>query len=220
MEIKVILTGATGMVGEGVLLTCLEHPMVKEVLMVNRKPNALKHPKLKECIIASFLNPNEFSEQLTGYDACLYCAGISSNGMNESDYSHITYDTTLHFAKKLLSLNPEMVFSHVSGSSTDSTEKGNIMWARVKGKIENALMKLAFKEVYNFRPGLMKPSAGQQNVKSLYKVINWFYPLFKLLMPERVSTIHEVGLAMINSVLKGYPKQILEVTDIKLLAKA
>lgn len=220
MEIKVVITGATGLVGEGVLLECLQHPMVKEVLMVNRKSNTLKHPRLKECIIPSFLNMDEFVEQLTGYDACFYCAGISSNGMNESDYSHITYDTTLYFAKQLLSLNPEMVFSHVSGSHSDSSEKGSVMWARVKGKIENALMRLPFKKVYNFRPGLMKPSAGQQNVKSFYKVISWFYPLFKLLMPERVSTMQEVGLAMINSVLKGYPKQILEVTDIKLLAKA
>ncbi|SHF38752.1 NAD-dependent epimerase/dehydratase family protein [Pedobacter caeni] len=220
MEIKVILTGATGMVGEGVLLDCLEHPQVKEVLMVNRKSNSLKHPKLKECIVPSFLDLNEFSTQLSGYDACFYCAGISSVGMNESDYSNITYHTTVHFAEELLTLNPQMVFSHVSGSHSDSSENGSVMWARVKGKTENALMRLPFKKVYNFRPGFMKPSAGQQNVKSFYKAFSLLYPLLKLLIPNRVSTMHDVGLAMINSVLKGYPKQILEIKDIKLLAKA
>lgn len=219
MEIKVIITGATGMVGEGVLLECLSSPQIKEVLLASRKHyGGAKHPKLKECIVADFFNMDSIQDQLTGYDACFYCAGISSNGLNESDYSHITYDTTLHFATKLLSLNPQMIFSHISGSHTDSSEKGSIMWARVKGKAENALMKLPFKKVYNFRPAFMKPTEGQVNVKALYKVIASLYPLLRLLMPRRVSTLSEVGQAMINSVLKGYPKPILEVTDIKVLA--
>ncbi|KQC02532.1 NAD-dependent epimerase/dehydratase family protein [Pedobacter sp. Hv1] len=220
MEIKVILTGATGLVGEGVLLECLAHPNIVEVLTVGRRPSHIKHQKLKEYIVADFLKLEEVTEQLTGYDACFYCAGISSRGLNEVQYTHITYDITLHFAQKLLELNPNMVFAHVSGGSTDSTEKGTVMWARVKGKTENALMRLPFKKVYNFRPGFMKPTEGQQNVKSYYKVMSSLYPVLRFLMPNRVSTMKEVGLAMINSVLKGYSKSILEVEDIKLLAKA
>lgn len=220
MEIKVIITGATGLVGEGVLFACVEHPNVKEVLMVNRKPYSLKHPKLQECIVPDFFSLDEYTAQLSGYDACFYCAGISSRGMNEETYSRITYDTALHFATKLASLNPGMIFSHVSGSHTDSSEKGSIMWARVKGKTENALMRLLFKRVYNFRPGFMKPAAGQKNIKSYYKVITWLYPLLSLVFSNQANTMQDVGLAMINSVLKGYPKQILEIKDIKILAKA
>lgn len=221
MEIKVILTGATGMVGEGVLLECFTNPQIKEVLSVSRKPyGGIKHPKLRECIVPDFFNLDNIQDQLKGYDACFYCAGISSNGLTESEYSYITYDTTLHFANKLVSINPEMVFSHISGSHTDSSEKGRIMWARVKGKAENALIALPFKKVYNFRPAFMKPTEGQVNVKGLYKVIASLYPLLRLLMPGRVSTLGEVGQAMINSVLKGYPKPVLEVTDIKALAHA
>ena len=219
MEIKVIITGATGMVGEGVLLECLLHPQVKEVLVIGRKPySGQKHPKLKECIVPDFFNIDSIENQLTGYDACFYCAGISSRGMNEADYSYITYDTTLHFANKLTTLNPEMVFSHISGSHTDSSEKGSVMWARIKGKAENALMKLPFKKVYNFRPGFMKPTKGQVNIKGYYKIIALLYPLLRLLMPGLVSNLKEVGLAMINSVLKGYSKSVLEIKDIKILA--
>jgi uncharacterized protein YbjT (DUF2867 family) len=220
MGIKVIITGATGMVGEGVILECLEHPGIKEVLMVNRRTSGMRHPKLKEGIVPDFLNLDGIDDLLTGYDACFYCAGVSSNGIKEAEYSHITYDTTMHFAGKLANLNPPMVFSHVSGSHTDSSEKGRIMWARVKGRTENALMRLPFKKVYNFRPGFMKPTPGQNNIKGYYKVIGGLYPLLRRLFPNQVSTMREVGLAMINSALKGYPKQILEVKDIKSLAKA
>jgi len=219
MDIKVIITGATGKVGEGVLFEYLEHPDVKQVLMVNRKPYNATHPKLKECIVPDFLNLDEFTEQLTGYDACFYCAGISSIRMNEQEYSRIIYDTTMHFANKLADLNREMIFEYVSGSLTESSEKGKIMWARVKGKTENDLMKLPFKRVYNFRPGFMKPMAGQKNIKGYYKLIGGLYPLLHVLFPNQVSTLREVGLAMINSVLKGYPKLILEIKDIKSLAK-
>ena len=219
MELKILITGATGLVGEGVLFECLEHPDIKQVLMVNRKPYPLKHPKLKECIVPDFLNLDEFTEELRGYDACFYCAGISSVGMKEPEYSHIIYDITLHFAQKLLDLNPEMIFGYVSGGHTDSSEKGKIMWARVKGKTENALMKLPFKKVYNFRPGFMKPTPGQKNIKPYYKTIGHLYPLLRLLFPNQVSTLREVGLAMINSIRKGYAKQVLEVKDIKFLAE-
>jgi|HubBroStandDraft_6_1064221.scaffolds.fasta_scaffold06395_6 uncharacterized protein YbjT (DUF2867 family) len=220
MTFKVIITGATGMVGEGVLLECLAHPAVKRVLIVNRKPYGAKHPKLSECIVPDFLALDGVTRQLTGYDACFYCAGVSSRAMSESEYSHITYDLTIHFAQKLVNLNPRMIFDFVSGSLTDSSGKGSIMWARVKGRAENALTQLGFQKVYNFRPGFMKPAPGQKNVKSYYKVMGWLYPLLRVLLPNQVSTMREVGLAMINSVLKGYHKQVLEIRDIKSLARA
>src|ERR1700694_3290786 len=135
------------MVGEGVLLECLEHPAIEQVLMVNRRSYSAKHPKLKECIVPDFMDLDGFSSHLTGYDACFYCAGVSSAGMSEPEYSHITYDITTHFAQTLASLNPQMIFIYVSGSLTDSSEKGRIMWARVKGKTENALMRLGFQKV-------------------------------------------------------------------------
>jgi len=220
MDIKVIITGVTGMVGEGVLLECLEHPDVKQVLMVNRRHYNATNPKLKECIVPDFVNLDDFTESLTGYNACFYCAGISSVGMKETEYSYITYDTTIHFASELARLNPDMTFIYVSSALTDSTEKGRVMWARVKGKTENALMKLPFKKVYNFRPGFMRATPGQKNIKSYYNLIGWLYPFLRVLLPNHVSTLSEVGQAMINSVLKSYNKQVLEIKDIKLLAKA
>lgn len=216
---KVILTGATGLVGEGVLLECLINPLITEVLVVGRKTCGKIHPKLKELLVPSFFELNEVKNYLKGYDACFYCAGISSAGMNEQDYSYITYDTTLAFAQTLLELNPNIAFCFISGSHTDSTERGRIMWARVKGRTENALTQMDFATLYHFRPGFMKPTEGQQNVKGYYKVIGKMYGFFKLLFPNNVSTMKEVGQAMINSITKGYPKQILEVSDIKQLAK-
>jgi uncharacterized protein YbjT (DUF2867 family) len=213
--IKVIITGATGMVGEGVLFECLENKKVDEVLIINRKHYECHHPKLKELIIPDFFQLRNFSDNIQGYDACFFCAGISSVGMKEDKYRHITYDTTLSFAKTLLIYNSNMVFTYVSGSHTDSSEKGKLMWARVKGKTENDLMKLPFKAEYNFRPGVMLPFEGQKNWKSLYKFIA---KAFKLFVPKKVLTIQEVGKAMINSVIVGYPKPVLEIDDIKELA--
>ena len=220
MQLKIILTGATGFVGEGVLMECLSHPDIKEVLMVNRKHFDLEHPKLKELILPDFMQTEAFSGRLTGYDACFYCAGISSVGLNEAAYSYITHDITIHFAKQLLALNPDMIFNFISGSHTDSSEKGKVMWARVKGRTENALVALPFKKEYNFRPGFMKPTPGQKNVKRLYRIIGKLYPVLRVVFPDNVSRMQEVGLAMINALTKGYPKQILEVTDIKALAKS
>lgn len=216
--IKVIITGATGMVGEGVLLHCLQDPQVEEILMVNRRHEHRVHPKLKELIIPDFLQPAKFSDQLKGFDACFFCAGISSIGMNEKDYTRVTYDTTMEFARVMVASNPGMVFCYVSGAHTDSSEKGTLMWARVKGKTENDLLKLGFKKVYNFRPGFMKPVAGQQNIKKVFKMISALYPLFKLIMPGQLLTLDEVGQAMINSVTIGYLKNMLEISDIRSLS--
>jgi hypothetical protein len=218
MGLKLIITGVTGMVGEGVLLECLAHPAIEQVLSVSRKPYGLVHSKLKECIVADFMHLNGIEDQLAGYDGCLFCAGISSNGMSEADYTHITYDITLNFAKAVLAKNPAMIFSYISGSMTDSSEKGRMMWARVKGKTENDLMRMAFKKVYCFRPGFMQPLAEQKNVKGFYRLIGKLHPFLNLFFPNQISTMHQVGKAMINSVLKGSDKQILEVKDINALS--
>ena len=215
--IKVIITGATGMVGEGVLLECLQNPEVSEVLIINRKRSGYQHPKLKELIVKDFFQLKEFEAAIAGYDACFFCAGISSVGMKEDKYRHITYDTTLAFAKALLAVNPQMVFIYVSGSHTDSSENGRLMWARVKGKTENDLLKLGFAALYNFRPGAMSPYQGQQNWKLIYK---WIVQAMQLVVPKKIISMHELGLAMVNASIKGYPKAILEIDDIKKLAQA
>jgi uncharacterized protein YbjT (DUF2867 family) len=216
MPIKVIITGSTGMVGEGVLFECLQNPNVSEVLIVNRRHYEIQHQKLKEIIVPDFFQLNHYAESIKGYDACFFCAGISSVGMKEEKFTRITYDTTLSFARTVLQHNPQMVFTYVSGASTDSSEKGRMMWSRVKGKTENDLMKLGFKAQYNFRPGVMLPFEGQNNWKKLYKFIA---NAFKLFAPKKIITLHELGKAMINCVIVGYPKAVLEITDIKELAR-
>jgi uncharacterized protein YbjT (DUF2867 family) len=218
MKIKVIIFGATGMVGEGVLLESLKHDNIKSVLAVNRSPCNVKHPKLKELIHKDFYDYSDVEKQLKGYDACFFCLGVSSIGMKEEDYKKITYDLTIKAAEALSGLNPGMTFCYVSGTGTDSSEHGTVMWARVKGKTENDLSKLPFKAVYLFRPGVIKPIKGQKNVKAVIKVIVWFFPIWKALMPRFVCTLHDVALAMINVSLNGYSKNILENSDITLLA--
>jgi len=210
---KVIITGATGMVGEGVLLECLENPVVERVLSVSRRPSGHAHPKLTECLVSDFRDLTGIEPQLTGYDACFYCAGVSSIGMKEAEYAAITYDTAVHFAQTLARLNPAMVLVHVSGAQTDSSEQGKVMWARVKGRAENALSRLTFKAVYNFRPALMKPAPGQKNIKRSYRIALVLYPLVNLFFPG--IPLRRVGLAMINCVRFGAPKGVLEVADIK-----
>lgn len=212
---KVIITGATGMVGEGVLFECLENPNVTEILIVNRRHYELSHPKLKELLVPDFTKLESYTAALTGYDACFYCAGISSIGMDEATYTYITFDTTMSFATTLARLNPAMVFNFVSGGHTDSSESGKMMWARVKGRTENALVKLPFKGVYNFRPGFMKAFPEQKNVKFIFKLFSLIYPV---LSPNKSLTLKEVGQAMVNVTLKGYQKQVLEIEDIKILA--
>ena len=214
--IKLIITGATGMVGEGVLFECLQNPAVSEVLIVNRRHYDIQHPKLNELLVPDFFELSKFTDNLNRYDACFFCAGISSVGIKEDKYTRITYDTTLTFARVLLAVNSNMVFTYVSGSHTDSSEKGRLMWARVKGRTENDLAKLAFKAEYNFRPGAMLPFAGQKNWKSVYKFI---VNIIKLFSPKSVLTMHEVGKAMINCVTLGYDKNVLEISDIKKMAK-
>jgi uncharacterized protein YbjT (DUF2867 family) len=219
MKIKAIITGATGMVGEGVLLECLSHPDVDQVLVINRRPGGVSHPKLREVIHADFFNLAPIESQLTGYNACFFCLGTSSVGMTTEDYRHMTHDLTLNVGQLLARSNPEMTFCYVTGAGTDSSEQGRVAWARVKGATENALMRL-FKRSYMFRPGFMKATPGQKNVKSYYRFIAWLYPIGRALYPAGFCTLQEVGRAMINAASKGYPRQILDVHDIVRLAKA
>lgn len=216
--IRAILTGATGMVGEGVLHEAIHHPEIEEVLVIGRKPCGVVHPKLKEIIHQDFFNLTAIEDRLTNYDACYFCLGVSSIGLKEPEYFRMTYTLTMHVAATLCKLNANMVFCYISGASTDSTEKGRSMWARVKGKTENDLMKLPFRKVYCFRPGFMKPTPGLKNTLSFYKYVNWMFPLLKLIFPA-VSTLRELAMAMINASLYGSEKHVLEVKDILALSK-
>jgi hypothetical protein len=219
---RIILTGATGFIGEGVLFECLARDEIEQVLIITRKHyDGKPHPKLRECIVPDFFNLEEVEEELKGYDGCFYCAGKSSAGMNEKDYTRLTYDMVLYFANKLLSINPQMVFCHVSGASTDSTEKGKIMWARVKGKTENELLKLPFKRVYNFRPAIMKASPGQRYKHGFNKFLHpLLYSLGRLFSSKSICTIQQIGMTMIRCLYEDFPKQILEVADIVSIAQS
>jgi uncharacterized protein YbjT (DUF2867 family) len=216
---KVLITGSTGMVGEGVLLECLKHSGIDQVLVINRKPGGVSHAKLREIIHTDFFDLKPIEQQLTGLNACFFCLGVSSVGMSKEEYRHITYDLTLNVAQLLAKLNPATIFCYVTGASTDSSEQGSVAWARVKGATENALLRL-FKRAYMFRPGFMKATQGQKNVKSYYKFIAWLYPIGRSVYPAGFCTLEEVGLAMIKAAINGYPKQILEVKDIVALARS
>lgn len=218
-KIRAIVTGATGMAGEGVLHECLLHPEVEAILVINRRPCGIVDPKLKEIIHPDFFDFSAIENQLTGYNACFFCLGVSSVGMKEPEYFKLTYTLTMHVALTLSRLNPEMVFCYISGAATDSTEEGKMMWARVKGKTENHLMTLPFKAVFAFRPSFMQPTKGLKNTLVYYKYVNWLYPVLRPLFPRYFGTLKELGLAMINVVRFGYDKRILEVTDIRKLAE-
>ncbi len=205
-DIKVMITGATGMVGEGVLFECLQNPTVSEVLIINRRHYELQHPKLKELIVPDFFQLEQFTHSLTRYGACFFCAGVSSVGMKEDKYTCLTYDTTLAFARALAAMKSDIVFTYVSGAQTDSSEKGKMMWAPVKGKTENDLAKLPFRAEFNFSPGAMQPFHGQKNWKPLFKFL---VKVLKTFAPKSVLSMHEVGQAMINCVTMGYAKNVL-----------
>ncbi len=219
MKIRPIILGATGMVGEGVLHEALHHPGVESVLVIGRKPCGLNHPKLKEVIHSDFLDVSAIEQHLKGYDACFFCLGVSSVGMKEHEYKRVTYDLTMHVARTLSRLNNSMTFCYVSGAGTDSTERGRLMWARVKGKTENDLTKLPFKVVYLFRPGFIKPTAGLRNAYAIARVLGFLYPLWKMILPKYVCTLQDLGLAMIASATQGYYRRILENEDIARLAR-
>ena len=206
------------MIGEGILIECLANPQIKEVLSVSRKPTGKQHPKLKEYVVADFLKLSEGDERLKGYDACFYCAGVSAVGLPKAEYTRITYDTTLHFAK-VLGPNPDLSFIYVSGGGTDSSEKGRAFWARVKGKTENDLAKLPFKQTFGFRIGFVKPAAGQQHVLPYYKYVAWLFPVIKTLLPFMYNTMQQVAQAMVYLAQNGYKRNVIYVKDIHKISK-
>ena len=217
MKINAIITGASGMVGEGVLYECLQSDAVEEVLVIGRRSCGHLHPKLKEIVQANMYDLSSIEEELKGYNACFFCLGMSSVGVKEPEFTKVTYDLTMHFARTLSRLNPEMTFCYISGQGTK--ENGKQMWQRVKGKTESDLTKLPFKGAYNFRPGIMKPTKGLKNTLSLYKWMGWLIPIFNTFSPKSILTLKQVGDAMINVTLKGYERNILEVRDINALSK-
>jgi len=218
-RLRVIVTGATGMVGEGVLHECLQHPDVESVLIINRRPSEVTRSKLKEIIHTDFFNFAPIESQLAGYNACFFCLGISSLGVSPDEYYKSTYTLTMHVASTLSRLNPDMTFCYVSGAGTDSSEKGRLRWARVKGKTENDLMKLPFRQVFAFRPAFIKATEGMKRVNKYYKYFSWVFPMGRALFPSGFCTNKEIGLAMIRVAEHGYAKKIVEGADIISLAK-
>jgi uncharacterized protein YbjT (DUF2867 family) len=215
---NVILFGATGMVGQGVLRECLLDPDIQQILSIVRTPTNQQDPKLHELVHADFFDYSAIESQLTGFDACLFSLGVSSAGMDEAQYTHLTYDLTLAAATTLARLNPQMTFLYVSGAGTDSTERGRTMWARVKGKTENDLLKLPFKAAYMFRPGAIQPLHGIRSKTKLYQtfytILNPILPLLKSWFPQYITTTEELGRAMLRVAKTGYSKPILETKDI------
>lgn len=207
------------MVGEGVVHECIKHPMVESILLINRKPSGIQHAKITEIVHQDFYDLTSIAPRLSGYDGCLFCLGVSSVGLSEAEYTRISYDLTLHMGTVLSRMNPDMVFCYVSGSGTDSSEQGRSMWARVKGRTENALMKLQFRAAYMFRPGYLHPTLGLKNTHRYYAALSWMYPVLRRLLPRHVLSLKELGLAMIHSVIYGSPKPVLESKDIAELAK-
>jgi uncharacterized protein YbjT (DUF2867 family) len=215
---KVILFGATGMVGQGCLRECLLDASVESVLAVGRSPTGQQHAKLREIRHDNFMDFSAIESQLTGYDACFFCLGVSSIGMDEARYRHLTYDITLGAATTLVRLNPGMVFTYVTGRGTDSTEQGPLMWARVKGKTENDLLKLPFKAAYMFRPAAIQPLHGVRSktawVQAIYVVASPLLARLARTSPRYMTTTERVGRAMISVARDGYPKPVLESEDI------
>ncbi len=220
---KVILFGATGMVGQGVLRECLLAPDVEQVLAVGRSSTGQAHPKLREVIHSNLMSLAPIEPELRGYDACFFCLGVSSAGKSEAEYARLTYDLTLAVAEAVARLNPKSVFIYVSGAGTDSSEKGGSMWARVKGKTENALLRLPFSSAYMFRPGLIQPLHGIRSKTRIYQLLySLFAPLMPLLraaLPDQVTTTEQVGKAMLEAVRQAPPERVQGPREINALAQ-
>lgn len=220
-DINVIITGATGMIGESVLDQCLKHPNINKVLVISRRSMGITHPRLTEKVIEDITDISSLNSLLTDYNACFFCIGVSSIGMDEARFTRLTYSLTMDFATSLSSINPAMTFCYISGAGTDSSERGRVMWARVKGKTENDLLKLSFKRVYNFRPGALipylkvKPTQTYQSVK----YFKWLLVLLRPVFPNSIIRLSDFANAMINSVLIGFPVNTLEPKDIKKLSE-
>lgn len=219
---KVILFGASGMIGQGVLRECVDDARVAEVLAIVRRPIDVDDAKVRELVHDDFFDYSAIEDRLRGYDACFFCLGVSSAGMSEDEYRRLTYDLTMAAAEVLLRASPEIVLCYVSGAGTDSTEKGRSMWARVKGKTENDLLKLPFRAAFMVRPGYVQPGKGVRSKTGLYQlfytILGPLYPVWKALFPGIVTTTANVGRAMIRAAREGYERRVLEVRDINALA--
>ncbi len=222
MGYNVVITGTTGMVGKGVLLECMDHPSINNIMIVNRNPLNITHPKVREVLVKDFFDLSGISDELKGFDACFFCLGITSVGQSEEDYSRITYDLTLNFAEAFIDQNDKSIFCYVSGTGTDSSEKGRTMWARVKGKTENRLLEMPFKKAYMFRPGYIQPLRGIKSKTQWYAALYLvFKPIYLILkhFPSTATNTTNMGLAMINSLKGTYPKTILENKNINELSQ-
>ena len=219
MEIKAILYGATGHIGQGVLIECLAHPDVKSVLVIGRKGCGVKDDKITEIIHRDFMDYSPVEHRLSGYNACFFCLGVSSAGMPEEEYKTITYDYTRTAAEVLTTQNKDMTFCFISGAGTDDKEKSRMMWARVKGKAENVLKTYPFKNLYLMRPAYIQPMKGVETRLKIYKFLGPLYPVLRFLFPKMVTNTVELGKAMIHAVIYGYEKQTLENSDIIKLGK-
>ena len=221
---KVILLGATGMVGQGVLRECLLDPQAETVLGIGRSATGQQHEKLHEVILDNLADLSSVESRLSGYDACFFCLGASAAGMKEEEYRCVTYHLTVSVAATVLKLNPAMTFIYVSGSGTDSTERGRMMWARVKGRTENAILRMPFRAVYMFRPGYIQPLHGIRTKTkwygAIYAVMSPLYPVWKWLVPNYVTTTECIGLAMLQVTKQGSPKCVLENQDINRICGA
>ncbi|MGC1907848.1 MAG: NAD(P)H-binding protein [Candidatus Acidiferrum sp.] len=218
---RVILFGATGMVGQGALRECLLDPGVTEVLVIGRSATRQQHPKLREVIHGDLFDLSSIATRLAGYDACFFCLGVTSAGMSEADYTRVTHDLTLSVARMLAQLNPSMTFLYISGAGTDSSEHGRSMWARVKGRTENDLLRERFKAAYMLRPGYIQPMHGIKSktplYRAIYPIVAPLYPVLKVLAPKFVTTTEDLGRAMVTIAKSGAPKSVLEVPDINAL---
>lgn len=220
---NVLIFGATGMVGQGVLRECLAAPDVELVKAVGRTPTGQQHPRLHDLVHAEMWDYSGIEAELSNFDACFFCLGATSSGMSEEKYTHLTYDLTLAAASTLARLNPQMVFIYVSGAGADSSEKSRIMWERVRGKTENALLQLPFRGVYIFRPGMIQPVGGIRSKTTAYRV---FYslarpllPVLRALLPDQILSTPQIGQAMLAAVRHGAPRRVLESADINALSK-
>jgi uncharacterized protein YbjT (DUF2867 family) len=215
---NVVIFGASGMVGQGVLLECLREERVARVLVIGRSSAGRQHAKLQEVLLPDLFNVAAYAEQLDNLDACFFCLGVSSGGMTEESYRRLTYDLTIAVARELAARNPGMCFNYVSGAGTDSTTSGRVMWARVKGATENALLALPFRSAYMFRPGMIQPLDGIRSktpaYRILYLLVGWLLPLLHLLFPRSIVTTRELGRAMLSVVRAGWPNPVLEPKDI------
>lgn len=215
---NVLLFGATGMLGQGTLRECLLDPGVERVVAVGRKATGQRHPKLREIVVPDLADLSAVRDELAGFDACFFCVGVSSAGMSEADYTRLTYDLTLSVARTLLPLNPAMTFIYVSGTGADGSEQGRVMWARVRGKTENALLRMPFQAVYVFRPAAILPRHGITSSTRLYRVLyiamRPLFPVIRRLAPNYVTTTEQFGRAMIKVAREGYPTPVLESRDI------